>query len=71
MKPTIVREDTGYGGWIYWEIITDNPIDPIDAQKMQKNAGYDVKGYDFTNFRCNKMSDGKYKSHWRCYNSAD
>jgi len=74
MLPTITKRESGHGGNIHWKIHTNSPIDPLNAQELQKNAGYHPAGYGLFDFRCTKMVSGTeitYVSTWKCQNSCD
>lgn len=58
-------------GWHSFTYVSRDPIDEATAKELQREAGYDPRGYGFERFKCAVTEEGSFHASWVCSNSCD
>ena len=67
-KAKIIQKGTTH---ITFEMESTEEITPAIAVEQQSELGYHPAGYNFLNFKSEKLPAGVYFASWQCYSSAD
>ena len=56
--------------WVFWTVVSTEPLSFDEAKQIQNENGYLVMGYSCNDFHSEKEGD-EYVSKWTCYASCD